>query len=79
MLADEGAELADHLGLSTSRDVGVDSLLEDAETFLVQTRRLRRQPRHVSQVCERWASPERERLRERSFARELLEAHRVYR
>ena len=77
MLADEGAELADHLGLSTSRDVGVDSLLEDAETFLVQTRRLRRQPRHVSQVCERWASPERKRLGERSFARELLEAHGV--
>ena len=77
MLADEGAELANHLGLSTSRDVCVDSLLEHTETFLLETRRLRRQPRHVSQVCERRASPERKRLRERSFARELLEAHRV--
>ena len=74
MLADEGAELADHLRMSTSRDVGVDSLLEDAETFLLEARRLSRQARHVSQVGERGASPERKRLMERSFARELLEA-----
>ena len=58
MLGDEPFELADEIGVAAESEVGLDSLLERAETELLQPRCLGFRERLIGELVQRWASPE---------------------
>ena len=62
MLGDERLELADELGVTAERQVGVDPLLERRQPQLLQPRDLGLGERLVGEVGERRPAPQRERL-----------------
>lgn len=55
-------KLADHLGMTAERQIGVDPVLEDTDAQLLQPRDLRLRERFIAQVGEWRAAPEREGL-----------------
>jgi hypothetical protein len=57
-------KLADHLGMTAERQIGVDPVLEDTDVQLLQPRDLRLRERFIAQVGEWRAAPEREGLAE---------------
>ena len=59
---DERLELGDELGVTAQCEVGVDALLDDDGSQLLEARDLRLRERLVDEVGERRPAPERERL-----------------
>ena len=66
---DERLELGDELGVTAQRQVGVDALLDDDGSQLLEARDLRLRERLVDEVRERRSAPERERLAQRDLGR----------
>ena len=64
---DERLELGDELGVTAEREVGVDALLDDDGSQLLEARDLRLRERLVDEVGERRPAPERERLAQRDL------------
>ena len=62
VLGDERRELADELGMTAERELGVDSVLERCEAQLLEPRACGLGEALVGEVRERRAAPERERL-----------------
>ncbi len=64
---DERLELGDELGVAAQREVGVDALLDDDGSQLLESRDLRLRERLVDEVGQRRSAPERERLAQRDL------------
>jgi hypothetical protein len=55
---DEGLQLGDELGVTTEREVGIDALLEDGRTLILEARDVRLGEGLVEEVRKRRAAPE---------------------
>ena len=64
---DERLELGDELGVTAQCQVGIDALLDDDGSQLLEARDLRLRERLVDEVGERRPAPERERLAQHDF------------
>ena len=62
MLDDQRAELGHDLAMATQREIRVDPGLERTQAQLLQPRRLGLRGRHIGQLDERRAAPERQRI-----------------